>query len=185
MILSSYDFPSMSDQQTIMELGAQSAEQCRSVVVAEGGEARVLDWYRHRGDRALRLRHPKPMSEIQAVEELEEAGEGHRVVEIMIYTDTPTLSELGIPSPEPDLRLNSHQNWYFRIPAQEGAHIVGQVQVLEVVKGDGEINFAAMKDTLEAHHVSPSGEMNVVTRPGWDAWVEHLIQGGFRRRRAE
>ena len=166
---------------TIDELGAQSAAQCRSVVVGEGGEARALDWYRHRGDRALRFRHPKPMSEIQAVEELDEAGEGHRVTEIMIYTATPTLTELGIPSPEPDLRLSSHQNWYFRIPACEG-HIVGQVQVLELVNGDGETFYAPMKDTLEAHHISPEGAMNVVEWPGSDAWVEHLIRGGFRVR---
>ena len=182
MILSNYDFPTLHDHLKMEQWGAQSAEQCRSVVVAEGGEARVLDWYRHRGDRALRLRHPKPMSEIQAVEELEEAGEGHRVTEIMIYTATPTLEELGIPSPEPDLRLSSHQNWYFRIPALEG-HLIGQVQVLEVVNGDGEEFFAPMKDTLEAHHISSSGEMHLVEWPGSDAWVEHLIRGGFRRRR--
>ena len=182
MILSSYDFPTLRDQLRIHELGGQEAEHCRSVVVSADGGTQALMWTRNRESRSLRLRHPKPMSEIQAVEELEEAGEGHRVTEIMIYTATPTLEELGIPSPEPDLRLSSHQNWYFRIPALEG-HLIGQVQVLEVVNGDGEEFFAPMKDTLEAHHISPSGEMCVIEWPGSDAWVEHLIRGGFRRRR--
>ena len=180
MILSNYDFPTLHDHLKMEQWGAQSAEQCRSVVVAEGGEARVLDWYRHRGDRALRLRHPKPMSEIQAAAELVEAGEGHRVVEIMIYADTPTLTELGIEG-DPDLRLSTHQNWYFRLRAQEGAHIVGQVQVLELVKGDGETHYAPIQGTLEAHHVDAQGHMHMIDWPRSDAWVQHLIDGGFRR----
>lgn len=180
MILSNYNFPTLADQQTIEELGATSSEQCRTVVVQGDGSAAALAFFSGKEERRLRLRHPKPITEIQAVQELEEAGEGHRVVELMIYVDKPTLEELGFKG-DPDLRVSSHQNWYFRIPALEG-HIVGQVQVLELVKGCGGTFYAHLKDSLEAHHISPSGEMNVIEWAGSDAWVRHLQRGGFRRR---
>ena len=179
MILSNYNFPTIADQLRIHELGGQEAEHCRSVVVDADGRTQALMWCRDKASRSLRLRHPKPMSEIQAVTELEDVGEGHRVVEIMIYVALPTLSELGIEG-DPDLRLNSHQNWYFRIPACEG-HIVGQVQVLELVKGDGETHYAPIQGTLEAHHVDAQGHMHMIDWPRSDAWVQHLIDGGFRR----
>ena len=175
MILSDYDFPSCQDLAVMEELGASDAEQCRVVVVEGDGRARIPR--RDKGDRRLRLRHPEPMAEAQAVEELlAEPEGGHRVVEIMIYAAKPSLSELGIQG-DPALRLTSHQRWFYRLPAPDG-HIVGEVEVFELWEEGGvggTYHYAPLRHTLSAHHVSPSGELNVITLPGMDAWVDALI----------
>ena len=177
MILSSYDFPTLADHLKMEQWGAQSAEQCRSLIMEEDGTLRPLDWLRHRGDKIHRLRHPKPIPGQQAAEELIGAGTGHRVVGIVIFSVPPTLAAWGVEGPDNHLRIASLERWFVRQELGDDTTIAGAVCVLELVDRDGEREYAPLPDTLDTDYYSPCGTVSAIhSRPGMDAWVEGLVR---------
>lgn len=176
MNLENFDRPTITDQKIIHALGAANAEQCRTIIVVGPGEIRLPDMQRLT-DRQLQRRHPRPMREAQAAEELAVQGEeeyAHRVTQIQIYPHSPSLRELGLGECE-ETRVESWQNWFYRAPAEDGGHIVGQVQVLQLRKGAEEI-CAVQRATLEAHHIDAVGTMHIITTPAIEAWVDALVR---------